>query len=550
MPPNPPPPPPPPPPGGMPPPPPPPPPNALGGPPPPPPPPPPGMANAPAAAAAPVDAQAAFLAELRNAGRRKLRKVNRDAPPPGTEKAPAEKSAVASAENEKKKEDARKMQAEAERQELYIELLGYMEAPNGNIEELADKAKLQTNLVRSFAFTLMRKGWVKGYRITDRLPEEKPAGKAGSVMKNGRKVLAGRQPLKVWPGREVMICIELQDVTEKELVAIAGGHKPVDASSHQQEEDNDDDKNNRDVTRKGEVARVFMYRFDEKSKQHLLDEVALVATANFPKKTEKFSDPEPRQDNSLRMRQKWEDWEEKKLRYLQSDWPQFELIFNKLMATSGIVQSIHHQVVQTLAEMRAMGEAMHQTFAAFPVAQVREIVESIPGRIKAIAIKLQKQTGIIIRDESLKLTPEFLRLMNLAPEGSKDPADRADDALLEIVKKVSADKLREGENADENAAKSPPPTSSATSPATSLPTETNKDGEGSTQPSNVSSSSLARNAGTGAASAPGGSTPDMLNPQGMITMGGLPFDVLLPLLKKSFNRQEISEDRLSRRLTL
>lgn len=207
------------------------------------------------------------------------------------------------------------MKEDGERQELYIELLGYMEAPNGNIEELSDKAKSQTNLVRSFSFTLMRKGWVIGYRITDNLPEETGKGAKGK----GK----GRTPIKVWPGREVMMCIELEDLSEAELMDRVGGEKsdPITMPSD----------NSGVVKRKGEIARVNMYRFDEKSKQHVLDEVALVATRTFPRKIPKFNDPEPPQDSSLENRRKWEEWNERKLRYYQSDWPQFELIFNKLV---------------------------------------------------------------------------------------------------------------------------------------------------------------------------------------------------------------------------
>ncbi|TPX55985.1 hypothetical protein PhCBS80983_g04888 [Powellomyces hirtus] len=485
--------------GGGPPPPPPPPPMGGGPPPPPPPPgppgappppPPPGSASAPAPAPA-LSSGDAFLAELRDPNRRKkLRKVAPTAANP----------APPSPGREKKEKDDQKMREEGERQELYIELLGYMEAPNGNIEELSDKAKNQTNLVRSFAFTLMRKGWVVGYRITDNLPEVK-----GHSSAKGNKSAAGRPLTKVWPGREVMMCIELQDLTEAELMAMVGP-KPSDLDEVS-------------IKRKGEVARIHMYRFDEQSKTHVTDEIALVATPSFPVKTEAFDEPEPPQDASLVNRTKWEKWNENKLKYLQSDWPQFDLIFNKLMATSSIVQSTHHQLHQTLTEMRAMGEAMHTTFAAFAVPQLRTIVESIPGRIKDVAKKLQKQTGIIIRDESLKLTPEFLKMLNLEPEGAEK----------------NKDKKREDETQPPVAAAPPAPAVTVTAHAAAAAAAA----EGTAVPLLMMH--------------PNGS--GSLNPQGMITMGGLPFDVLLPLLKKSFERGESgnpvsAEDKLLRRLTL
>ncbi|KAJ3172636.1 hypothetical protein HDU88_005966 [Geranomyces variabilis] len=500
--------------GGGPPPPPPPPPVGGG---PPPPPPPPGGPGAPLppppVAAAPVVASAdAFLAELRNPNRRKLRKVTPGAGPPGkgaggggAAGAARPDSPSTAARKEQKEKDAAKMKEESDRQELYIELLGYMEAPNGNIEELSDKAKAQTNLVRSFAFTLMRKGWVTGYRITDNLPELK-SGHSSSA--KGNKSAAGRPLIKVWPGREVMMCIELEDLTEAQLMTTVGplandGESGSGRSSP--------------VKRKAEVARIHMYRFDEVSKTHVTDEIALVATPTFPEKIPAFDEPEPPQDNSLINRQRWEDWNERKLKYAQSDWPQFDLIFNKLMATSSIVQSTHHQLHQTLAEMRAMGEAMHTTFAAFAVPQLRKIVDSIPGRIKEVAKKLQKQTGIIIRDESLKLTPEFLTLMNLAPEGSGDKAD---------------DKPKTAPRTS-TPSPPPPPTPAPASPAAAAPADAPLDAAGlATLHPNASSTSL--------------------NPMGMITMGGLPFDVLLQLLKKSAAAPGVAtaEEKLARRLTL
>ncbi|KAJ3004176.1 hypothetical protein HKX48_001385, partial [Thoreauomyces humboldtii] len=436
--------------------------------------------GAPPAPAPAVGGADAFLAELKNPNRRKLRKVvQKPRAADGSPAAPTER-------DEKKEKEMQKMKEEGERQELYIELLGYMEAPNGNIEELSDKAKIQTNLVRSFAFTLMRKGWVTGYRVTDNLPEEKPA-KPAAAGRSGKSAPVGRALVNVWPGREVMMCIELADVTEAELAEKIG--EPTS------------DK------RKTEVARIFMYRFDQQHKQHLLDEIALVATAAFPNETKAFNDPEPPQDNSLVNRQLWETWNDAKLKYAQSDWPQFDLIFNKLMATSSIVSATHHQLHQTLTEMRAMGEAMHTTFAAFPVPQLRTIVESIPGRIKDVAKKLQKQTGIIIRDESLKLTPEFLRLMNLAPDGT--PVDPT----------ITLPAAAEGADSASTSSDSLTP-STTTAPPPSLAS---------------------------------GEAPDPLNPLGQITLGGLPFDVLLPLLKKSFERGTAgatAEEKLARRLTL
>ncbi|KAI8816372.1 uncharacterized protein EV422DRAFT_545772 [Fimicolochytrium jonesii] len=552
-------------PGGPPPPPPPPP---MGGPPPPPPPPgslPPAPAAPAPAPAAPGDSSA-FLAELRDPNRRKkLRKV---AHTPAARPSSTPTAATTEA-NEEKEKEARKLQEESERQELFIELLGYMEAPNGNIEELCDKAKTQTNLVRSFAFTLMRKGWVVGYRVTDNLPE---------VAEKGKKATP-RVPVKVWLGREVMTCIELADLTEAELMAKLGKTTP-----------NDSDDPAADakviVKRKGEVGRIYMYRLDEKSKQHVVDEIALVATKTFPKRTKPFDDPEPPQDASLENRNRWEKWNEKKLAYFQSDWPQFELIYNKLvsvfflasfsfevvidegvgcrfsdfsvisrgqMATSLIVQSTHHQLQQTLSEMRAMGEAMHTTFSGFTVPQLRRVVESIPGRIKDIAKKLQKQTGIIIRDESLKLTPEFLKLMNMNTNAAG--------------KKTSPDLKAVVHNADVPVAVPLPP---AVAVAAAAETQVAHAAEASTPPESITTPVSPTTVTASPAPVPRiNSSPAVVTPTSpttppptplteptlgaggsMITLGGVPFDVLLPLLKKSFNAKELKEEKLARRLTM
>ncbi|KAJ3192689.1 hypothetical protein HDU67_005376, partial [Dinochytrium kinnereticum] len=258
-------PPPPPPPGGGPPPPPPPP----GGPPPPPPPggppppPPPGGAPAPKPAG---DMQSELMNALKDPNLRKKLKKSR-APPP------EKKVEVAPALTEAEM----KMNEEAEKQELFIELLGYMEAPNGNIEELLDKCKTSTNTCRSFIYTLVRRGWLEGCRI---LPE----------------VIPGAPKVTVWPGREWMSAQELDDVTEKIL------------------KDRFDDAS-------GIVARVHMYRFDQILKQHTLDEIALVKTKKFPRAPPPFNEPEPPQDNSLENRKKWEDWNIRKQNYLQSDFP-------------------------------------------------------------------------------------------------------------------------------------------------------------------------------------------------------------------------------------
>ncbi|KAJ3414343.1 hypothetical protein HDV05_006711 [Chytridiales sp. JEL 0842] len=415
------------------PPPPPPPPPGMGGPPPPPPPAIPTSSSAPAPApAADADPQAALLAALRDPSLRK--KLKKRDPPPAKPVVPVEDPTT----------------TETEKQELFIELLGYMEAPHGNVEELMEKLKTATNTSRSFVYTLVRRRWVEGFRVVEKL-----GGHNGP-------------PLTVWPGREWMAARELRDVTE-------------DTISSQFRQDQI-------------VSRVHMYRFDQKHKKHVMDQVLLLKTDEFPVKPPPFTLPEPPQDQSLENRRKWEEWNLLKQEYLQSPYPQFELIFQKLSSNDVIVLSIHQQLDQTLSEMKRMGEALQATFEGFSIRQLRKIVQSIPTRIKEVARNLQKSSGIIIRDEQLKLTPEFLKQMNLV----------TDEAAAEMERK----KKKEEEEA-----------------AAAAAGKKKEDGAAET-----------------------GGTPVIPNPKGSITMGGVPLDVLIPLLKKSYVVSQ--EEAKLRRLTL
>ncbi|KAJ3165004.1 hypothetical protein HK101_000322 [Irineochytrium annulatum] len=393
----------------------------MGGAPPPPP--------APAAAASGGDMQAELMNMLKDPNLRN--RLKKRAPPPEKkiEKPP-----------DISPEEQQQMQ-EAEKQELFIELLGYMEAPNGNIEELIEKNKTTTSTCRSFIYTLIRRNWVEGCRVVE-------------------EVVPGAPKITVWPGREWMAAVELADMTEQEL--------------HDRYHENS-----------GIVARCHMYRFDQILKRHVLDEVALIKAKKFPKAPPPFNEPEPPQDNSLENRKKWEDWNIRKQNYLQSDFPQFELIFQKLLATDAIVSATFAQMQQTMDEMRRMGEALHTTFEGFTVRQLRKIVQSIPTRIKDVARQLQKQSGIIIKNDELKVTPEFLKNMGLSSQEEDG-----------VKKKEEAEKQKQ--QADKAA---------PVDPSVALP-----------------------------------------NPKGSITMGGVPVDVLIPLLKKSYALGK--EESKLRRLTM
>ncbi|KAI8920219.1 hypothetical protein DFJ77DRAFT_451709 [Powellomyces hirtus] len=315
---------------------------------PPPPPPPPGVASTPAPEAEPVDAQSAFLAELRDPNRRrKLRKV---AAPPS--KAPVAEKVATPAD------------AEAEKNDLYIEMLGYMQAPGGNIEELGDKCKSLTNTARGFIFTLIRRGWLAGVRLLDNL-ETHPA-----------------KPCQLWPGREWTNAIGIPDAREADLVKLHPGHKIV--------------------------SRVHMYRFDDQAKKHTLDQLALVPGPRFPTPTSAFTEPEPASDNSMKARQAWERWHHLKTLHEQSDFPQYELITTKLCSTDTALGAAYQQLTDTIRDIRAMSEALRGVFGDCSVWELRRVVESIPLRIKEVKKRLEMDSGIIIRDEAVKLTPEFL----------------------------------------------------------------------------------------------------------------------------------------------
>ena len=73
---------------------------------------------------------------------------------------------------------------EIERQNLIFEMMGYMETPNGSIDDLLDKCGKSTAICRGFIYTLVNKGFVTGYRVMDEAKE-------------------ADLPCTVFPGREV-----------------------------------------------------------------------------------------------------------------------------------------------------------------------------------------------------------------------------------------------------------------------------------------------------------------------------------------------------------
>ncbi|KAI9330082.1 hypothetical protein BDR26DRAFT_714465 [Obelidium mucronatum] len=272
-------------------PPPPPPPPGMGGPPPPPPPPgmgPPPPPPPPGGSAPKAIPSGDLQAELMNAlkGNPQARLKKRSPPVErGGVSAIAPKAPTLSPE-----EQARlaKQADEEERSALFIELLGFMETTHGNMEELTTKAAMSTKTSRGFIYSLIRRGFVDGYRVVESMPEK-----------------GSKAPLQVYQGMEVNRSIIVPDAKEGDLK----------------------DR----IEEGGIVARVHMYRFDDRAQLHTLDEIVLMKGKAFPKPIPKFSEKEPVKDSSSRASlMAWEDWKTRKDDYSQLDYPQFELSFNKV----------------------------------------------------------------------------------------------------------------------------------------------------------------------------------------------------------------------------
>ncbi|KAJ3088355.1 hypothetical protein HK100_008062, partial [Physocladia obscura] len=390
---------------------------------------------------------------------------------------PVEKSFVAQPAAPQRSPEEEKMMMEAEKQELFIELLGFMEAPNGNVEELLQKMVTATKTVRSYIFLLIRRKWLDGVRVID-----ESLGKP-------------EKPCIVWQNMEVTTYIELKDVHEREL----------------KEAFEDEESVNRGI-----VGRVRMYRYDEKHRKHITDEIALMKTRHFPKQTRKFDLPEPPgKEVSLEQRKKHDEWFQKKQEYMQSDFPQFELIFKKLLVADETVISTNAQLVQTLDEMKRMGEALNETFQGFSPAQLKNIIEQIPKRVRKIAKELEESTGILIKAD--KITPGFLQKMNLSADDPTGLKRQSAVAAAEAAVAAEASKV----------ASAPTPAPTPPPPAADALVQSAPPKEAAKVDLPVSANAAVANGATPAAEV----TPKT----GMITMAGVPIDVLIPLLKNSYS---------------
>ncbi|KAJ3221038.1 hypothetical protein HK099_003816 [Clydaea vesicula] len=394
--------------------PPPPPPPGLNGPPPPPPPPgfncpPPPVLGAPHPAkpvsSGPVEVSAKDLQnQLALMKKRKLERQKLAAEKAAANLATTEEvgSAAVTDESEKTAE-LKKLKLAEERQNIIIEVLGYMQASSsGSLEEIIEKANKSTAIARNFIYTLVRKQWVEGFRIID--PSTEP--EALNDFQSGSRKKKEKVPCIVYPGKEYSTTITLQDKTIDEI-------------------------NNIYPNQDSFVAEASMYRFDAYLQKHVLDKIKFYKTALFPKPYEAFMEPEPPQDSSLENRNKWEQWNKNKLDHEQSDSAQYNLIYNKLKATDLITVTAFQSLEQTISQMREMNDKVNAAFNDMPITELRKVgffltyhktvnffqlPALIPREIKNLAARLHKKNGIIIKDEDLKLTPTFLESL-MDPDG-------------------------------------------------------------------------------------------------------------------------------------
>ncbi|KAJ3377877.1 hypothetical protein HDU92_007893, partial [Lobulomyces angularis] len=426
--------------GGAPPPPPPP---GMGGP--PPPPPPPGMAGptpppfgvsvpVPTKNSGPVEVSAKDLQnQLAIMKKKKLERLKKEADAKakaanGIVEAESFASNISAEEIEKRataeRERLAKIKEEKlieERANIITEVLGYMQTPNGSLEDLVNKADKSTAIARNFIYTLVRKKWVKGFRVKENVTGPKdalPSGASSRQLGPKRKIV--KTPCVVFPGREYSTTITLEDKTEEELHAFDP---------------------------KGElyVSQASMYRFDPNLQKHVLDIVKFYKEPTFPPPFTPYTKPEPPQDSSLENRNKWEKWNMEKLEHQQSDSAQYNLIYNKLTATDLITVGAYEQLVQTMAQIIEMHEAVTLAFKTVPMEKLRTLPDLIPKEIRRMAQSLEKKNGLIINDDDLmklKFTPVFLEGL-IHPDGMTAEEKAEEEAEKAKLEKEMKEKKRE-----------------------------------------------------------------------------------------------------------
>ena len=238
-----------------------------------------------------------------------------------------------------------------ERENLTLEVIGYMQTPNGSLDDLLEKAIKETNVSRGFIYTLVRREWVKGFRVVE----------------EGQVDVQDSEPCTVYPGREYSSTLVLPDSTQALLADL---YTDVEAL----------------------VSQAHMYRFDKASQKHVIDKIAFYKHRRWPGDGayKLFSEPEPPQDSSLENRNRWEKWNQAKLAEQQSDGAQLHLVSTKLVQLDAIVQAVYQQLEATISQMREMSDAVMGAFEEIPLERLRTFVASIPGQIKKVTHDLQK----------------------------------------------------------------------------------------------------------------------------------------------------------------
>lgn len=299
-----------------------------------------------------------FLLEIQNA---KLRKQNRKV----TVQEPTTPSPVKEALVKSKSD-------------LIMELLGYMEAPGGNVSEYAEKCLAATNTARNYIDTFIRRGWLLALRVE---------------VKRDASICPEPEVCAIWPGKEWTRAINLKDVTRAEL------HKHFP---------------------KEQILHTFrLYRFDINFKEHVLDELALVKTFRFPKIVVPYNEPEPVPEtfrNLLQWRLAQEQWHTKKSKHTQSDYVQYQLLTGKLDMCDLQIKGAFRLLTTTIANVSKLITSIVNMFQPIPIEDLQKLVDSIPSQIKAIIANLEAESGIIIKDqESIKLAPKFVQNLIKGP---------------------------------------------------------------------------------------------------------------------------------------
>ncbi|KAI9205810.1 uncharacterized protein BJ171DRAFT_473837 [Polychytrium aggregatum] len=367
------------------PPPPPPPPPIMGGPPPPPPPPMMGFVPPPPAAAAPPKSSGDPMEEIRRAiqGGVKLRKVNREIRP----------------QPEVKKEVS---DDEATKMALVFDILNLVETTDGGSpEEIVSKLELESSRARTYIFQLIRRGWVKPYRLLDGTEKES---------EKDRKL-----PYKVWQGKEVTSAIEVPGKHEFELEELG--------------------------LLKNEIIRAHLHRFAKNSNIHTVDTIVLLRCPGTPTEIPPFDKVEPpKLDSSFKgtvtkeLRQQREDWERQRDEYFQAPWPTFRLFMSKIEDHDRNITSDYQKYSKGQEDAgRVIGE-LTQMFKELDIPQLTKLVSDVPKKINEVAENLSRTSGIQIPTSSVKVSTVFVRRMVDETLGKRPKAEGAPEVKSRVRK--------------------------------------------------------------------------------------------------------------------